>query len=220
MRKILSILSIATLSTALFSCKGAGGEYPGDAYAPDMYYSRAYETYGYNSNDSYDGLRERGITYNSMPVPGTIARGETQNYHLTADSAGILAAETLASPFDTIMANQSVLAEGERLYLVNCGICHGAKLDGNGPLFNGGNGPYPAAPKNLVNADAKAWTDGHYYHVITFGKGVMGSYASQVHPEQRWWIIEYLRSKQGSIAAGTDSTTAAKTTDSTATASK
>ena len=220
MRKILSILIIATLSTALFSCKGAGGEYPGDAYAPDMYYSRAYETYGYNSNDSYDGLRERGITYNSMPVPGTIARGETQNYHLTADSAGILAAETLASPFDTIMANQSVLAEGERLYLVNCGICHGAKLDGNGPLFNGGNGPYPAAPKNLVNADAKAWTDGHYYHVITFGKGVMGSYASQVHPEQRWWIIEYLRSKQGGIAAGTDSTASAKAADSTATANQ
>ena len=155
-----------------------------------------------------------------MPVPGTIARGETQNYHLTADSAGILAAETLVSPFDTVAANKSVLAEGERLYLVNCGICHGPKLDGNGPLFNGGNGPYPAAPKNLINPDAKAWTDGHYYHVITFGKGVMGSYASQVHPEQRWWIIEYLRSKQGGTAAGSDSTTAAKTTDSTATASK
>ena len=220
MRKFLIILSIATFSAALFSCKGAGGEYPGDAYAPDMYYSRAYETYGYNSNDAYHNLKERGITYNSMPVPGTIARGETLNYHLTADSAGMLAAETLVSPFDTVSANKSVLAEGERLYLVNCGICHGAKLDGNGPLFNGGNGPYPAAPKNLINPDAKAWTDGHYYHVITFGKGVMGSYASQVHPEQRWWIIEYLRSKQGGTAAGSDTTTAAKTTDTTATASK
>jgi mono/diheme cytochrome c family protein len=220
MKKFLIILSIATFSAALFSCKGAGGEYAGDAYAPDMYYSRAYETYGYNSNDAYNNLRERGITYNSMPVPGTIARGETQNYHLTADSAGMLAAETLASPCDTVTANKSVLAEGERLYRVYCGICHGPKLDGNGPLFNGGNGPYPAAPKNLINPDAKAWTDGHYYHVITFGKGVMGSYASQVHPEQRWWIIEYLRSKQGGTAASSDSTTAAKTTDSTATASK
>ena len=220
MRKILIILSIATFGVALFSCKGAGGDYPGDAYAPDMYYSRAYETYGYNSNDAYNSLKERGITYNSLPVPGTIARGETQNYHLTADSAGMQAAETLVSPFDTVTVNKSVLAEGERLYLGNCGICHGAKLDGNGPLFNGGNGPYPAAPKNLINPDAKAWTDGHYYHVITFGKGVMGSYASQVHPEQRWWIIEYLRSKQGGTAAASDSTTASGATDSTATASK
>ncbi len=42
------------------------------------------------------------------------------------------------------------MKEAERLYLVNCGICHGAKLDGNGPLFKGGEGPYPAAPKNLI----------------------------------------------------------------------
>ena len=127
MRKFLIIAGVATFSTAILSCTGAKGDYPGDAYAPDMYYSRAYETYGYNSNDSYNSLKERGINYNSMPVPGTIARGETQNYHLTADSAGILAAETLVSPFDTVTASKSVLDEGERLYLVNCGICHGAK---------------------------------------------------------------------------------------------
>jgi mono/diheme cytochrome c family protein len=184
-----------------------------------MYYSRAYETYAYNSNDAYKHLKERGINYTSMPVPGTVARGQVYNYHLTADSAGMRAADALVNPFDSITANKSVLAEGERLYLVNCGICHGSKLDGNGPLFNGGNGPYPAAPKNLVAPDSKAFTDGHFYHVITFGKGVMGSYASQLHPEQRWWIIEYIRSKQGGGTVNSDST-AAKTTDSTATAKK
>jgi mono/diheme cytochrome c family protein len=224
MRKLLIIIGMVVFGTAIFSCTGAKGDYPGDAYAPDMYYSRAYETYGYNSNDAYNSLKERGIHYNSLPVPGTIARGETQNYHLTADSAGMQAAEGLRSPFDTVAISQPVLAEGERLYMVNCGICHGTKLDGNGPLFNGGNGPYPAAPKNLADATAKAWTDGHIYHVITFGKGVMGSYASQVHPEQRWWIIEYIRSKQGGGATSSDSTAAAGSTatatDSTATAKK
>jgi mono/diheme cytochrome c family protein len=217
MRKISIILGMAIFTAVLYSCKGAGGNYPGDAYAPDMYYSRAYETYAYNSKDSYDSLRKRGINYTAMPVPGTVARGEVYNYHLTADSAGMAAADALVNPFDTIAANGAVLAEGERLYMVNCGICHGSKLDGNGPLFNGGNGPYPAAPKNLVAPEAKGWTDGHYYHVITFGKGVMGSYASQLHPDQRWWVIEYIRSKQPG-GATTDST-AAKT-DSTATAKK
>jgi hypothetical protein len=52
----------------------------------------------------------------------------------------------------------------------------------------------------------------------------MGSYASQVHPEQRWWIIEYIRSKQGGGATSSDSTAAAGSTatatDSTATAKK
>jgi hypothetical protein len=47
------------------------------------------------------------------------------------------------------------------------------------------------------------------YHVIMYGKGQMGAYASQVHPEQRWWIIKYIREKQGTggaASSGTDST--------------
>ena len=42
------------------------------------------------------------------------------------------------------------MIEAERLYLVNCGICHGPKLDGNGPLYKGGDGPFLAKPANLV----------------------------------------------------------------------
>lgn len=212
MRKLLIIASIAMLSAAIISCKGAGGEYTGDIYAPDMAYSRAYETYGYNTTDRYYAeLKRRGIRYDATPVPGTIARGEVYNYNLTNDSAGAQRAEAIRSPFDTVAATPAQLAEGGRLYMVNCGICHGSKLDGNGPLFNGGNGPYPAAPKNLVEGEAKNWSDGHYYYVITHGKGQMGSYASQLHPDQRWWVIKYIRSKQGPA-------TASGTTDSAATA--
>jgi mono/diheme cytochrome c family protein len=189
-----------------------------------MYYSRAYETYAYNSNDAYHSLKKRGIRYDASPVPGTVARGEVYNYHLTADSAGSTAADALRNPFDSTTISKAALAEGERLYLVNCGICHGTKLDGNGPLFADGNGPYPAAPKNLVSDEAKGWTNGHYYYVITFGKGQMGSYASQLHPDQRWWVINYIRSKQGGgakpAAAASDSTNAKPAVDSTATAKK
>lgn len=206
---------MAIFTAVLYSCKGAGGDYPGDAYAPDMYYSRAYETYAYNSKDSYDSLKAKGIHYNAMPVPGTVARGEVYNYHLTADSAGIKASNAIVNPFDSLAAGSSALVEGERLYQVNCGICHGTKLDGNGPLFNNGNGPYPAKPRELNGDYVKALTDGYLFHVITYGKGVMGSYASQLHPDQRWWVIKYIRSKQpGGGAAPASSAT----TDSTATA--
>lgn len=226
MRKFLIIASIATIGATILSCTGAKGDYPGDTYAPDMAYSRAYETYAYNSNDSYNNLKKRGINYNAMPVEGTVARGEVYSYRLTADSAGMQMAETLRNPYDTIATTPSLLSEAERLYLVNCGICHGSKLDGNGPLFNGGNGPYPAAPPALVSDAAKGWTDGHMYYVMTYGKGQMGSYASQLHPEQRWWVVKYIRSKQGlgagAAPAATDSTggTTTATADSTATAQK
>ncbi len=93
--------------------------------------------------------------------------------------------------------------DAERLYQINCGICHGTALDGNGPLWKGGEGPYPAAPKNLKDDYAKKLSDGQMFHVITYGKGQMGSYASQLYPEQRWWIINFIRSKQ---SGGADST--------------
>ena len=36
----------------------------------------------------------------------------------------------------------------------------------------------------------------------------MGSYASQLTPEQRWWVIKYIRSKQGGAAGPAKDTTA------------
>ena len=113
------------------------------------------------------------------------------------------------------------MVEAERLYLVNCGICHGSKLDGNGPLWKDGNGPYPAAPKNLMGDDMKALADGTIFHAITYGKGQMGSYASQLSTAQRWMVIAYIRKQQagGGTKAATDSTAAVKT-DSTAAATK
>jgi mono/diheme cytochrome c family protein len=70
-------------------------------------------------------------------------------------------------------------------------------------LYKGGEGPYPAKPQVLNDAQAAAWTDGHMYHVITFGKGQMGSYASQLSPEQRWMVVNYIRSKQSGPATDT-----------------
>ncbi len=222
MRKILIIISIATFSAAIISCKGAGGEYTGDTYAPDMTYSRAYETYAYNSNEAYSSLKKRGIRYEASPVPGTIARGEVTSYPFPNSDSGYLQSVAYKNMYDTAALSKTTMKEAERLYLVNCAICHGTKLDGNGPLWKDGNGPYPAAPRNLVDDYSKKLADGQMYHVITHGKGQMGSYASQVHPEQRWWIVKYIRQKQGgsSPAVASSDSTSAKAADSTATAKK
>ncbi|HEX2534081.1 MAG TPA: cytochrome c, partial [Chitinophagaceae bacterium] len=183
MKKFLIIAGVLAAGATMVSCGGAKGDDPGEDYMPDMRPSRAYETYGYNSShEYYENLKKRGIRYTATPVPGTIARGDMASYGLTNDSAGLAAANNLVNPFDSVAAGSAQLKEGERLYLVNCGICHGANLQGNGPLFNGGDGPYPVAPPNLVRPEAAGWSDGYIYHVITLGKGQMGSYASQLHP--------------------------------------
>jgi len=108
--------------------------------------------------------------------------------------------------------------EAERLFLVNCGVCHGPKLDGNGPLYKDGNGPYSAKPANLSGSDAKyvAMAEGTMFHSITYGKNMMGSYASQVTPKQRWMIVSYIKSKQAAIAKPAETTTTATAAGKTA----
>jgi mono/diheme cytochrome c family protein len=195
MKKISIIAVVAVLVVAMISCNKPRRS-PGRAYMPDMAYSRAVETYS-----STENLTAKGIHYTAMPVSGTIARGDMLAiYPHKNDSAGYANSGGVKSPIATETVD---MKEAERLYLVNCGICHGTKLDGNGPLYNDGKGPYPAAPKNLVSDELKKMADGTMFHSITYGKGQMGAYASQLNTKQRWEVIAYIRSKQGLVAATT-----------------
>src|SRR5262245_4968926 len=135
-RTSLITLSLITLAI-LVSCSRVRRT-PGRSYMPDMYYSRAYETYG-----STEKLKNEypGIHYNSMPVTGTIARGDLAwVYPFKNDSAGYAQSASVKNPL-TADSVKIDMVEAERLYLVYCGICHGTKLDGNGPLYKGGEGP-------------------------------------------------------------------------------
>jgi len=214
MKKIsLITLSIATVAI-LVSCSRVRRS-PGRAYMPDMSYSRAYETYA-----STEKLKQAypGITYNSMPVTGTIARGDmTWSYPYKNDTTGYAQSASVKNPLMNDSLKTTIdMVEAERLYLVNCGICHGPKLDGNGPLYKGGDGPYPSKPATLVG-DPKyaAMAEGTMFHSITFGKNAMGSYASQLSTKQRWMVIAYIKAKQGASAAAKNTTTTTDTTKST-----
>jgi mono/diheme cytochrome c family protein len=166
----------------------------GRAYMPDMSYSRAYETYA-----STEALDKAGVHYTSKPVEGTVARGDMYAYTLKNDSAGYVQSAAIKSP----LSGDSVdMKEAERLYLIYCGICHGEKLDGNGPLWKGGDGPFLAAPRNfLTDPVVTNMTEGTMFHSVTYGKNSMGSYASQLNTKQRWEVIAYIKSKQGGVVA-------------------
>jgi mono/diheme cytochrome c family protein len=191
--KKLSIITVLSAAAVIVSCSDVKRT-PGHVYMPDMADSRAYETYADHSN-----LAEKGINYTSMPVAGTVARGEEMPFHLAKDNAGdstnYVASKQVKNPIDSLTAKDA--DEAERLYLINCGICHGSKLDGNGPLYKDGTGPYSAKPATLVG-DAKydGMPEGQMFYSVTYGKNVMGSYASQLSRKQRWMVIKYIKNKQ------------------------
>lgn len=222
MKKLLIITGIALTGATLIGCGGSKGNNPGETFMPDMAYSRAYETFNYNSLPEDHDLKSRGAYYSAAPVAGTVARGDAYTFPIASGDSGYAQAASYQSPMQNLVLTPEQKTEAERLYLINCGICHGAALDGNGPLWKNGDGPYPAKPQVLNGEYAQKLSDAQIYHVITYGKGQMGSYASQLKPEQRWWIINYMRSKGAGAKATTDSTskTAAATTANDSTAKK
>lgn len=205
--KKLFIIAIAATATTIVACSDVKRT-PGTIYMPDMAYSRAYESYA-----DYSNLTEKGIHYTAMPVEGTMARGVEMPFHIAKDAAGdttnYYASRQVPNPIDSM--SEADTKEAERLYQINCGICHGSKLDGNGPLYKGGEGPYAAKPATLVgDAKYESMPAGQMFYSVAYGKNMMGSYASQLSRKQRWMVIKYIKDKQKEAKAAATSTVAAK----------
>jgi mono/diheme cytochrome c family protein len=212
MKKILILSSILVTAAAIFTgCSDVQRE-PGRVYMPDMGYSRAYETYATTGEQKAELLKQ-GIHFSNTPVPGTIKRGELFPFLLPRDEPGNYANYNASVQVKNPLTSMDTV-EAERLYLVNCAICHGPKLDGNGPLYRGGDGPFPSAPAQFIGkVQYDTMSMGQMFYSVTYGKNKMGSYASQLNTKQRWMVIAYIKEKQ--LASKNTGGTAASSSPST-----
>jgi len=202
--KTLRYLGMIAAGAFLASC-AAGVDDPGLEYAPQMYHPTPYEPLTQivdedrgswlDSNDE-DG---HGEFYNSnrynkykmnmrKPVANTVRRGQSLPLRMTIDDLEV-AATTMVSPFNT--EDESVVKEGKALYESYCQHCHGSKGNADGKVAEA-----YAGVANLNGAAYLEITEGHIFHVITFGKGLMGAHGSQVRPEDRWRIARYVKELQ------------------------
>jgi mono/diheme cytochrome c family protein len=206
---LFSLATIAALAIMVESCHNKRD--PGWIYMPDMTYGRAYQAYAPNDLDS------EGINYVPYPVEGTIRRGDLLPFTVPFDSAGYVMSAQIKDPLPPLDSVQ--MEEAHRLFNINCAICHGPKLNGQGPLST--SGKIPA----VANLTLKQYVDmpvGTMFYSVTYGKNNMGSYASQLTREQRWMVIQFVKSQQlkdqeasessqsGSSDNSTDSTTTKK----------
>ncbi|WP_338874260.1 cytochrome c [Spirosoma sp. SC4-14] len=191
-------LAIVGLLFAGTSCK-RGHDNPGLEFAPNMYDAVGYEPYRQIRPNPIN-VKESGLNMR-LPAQGTVSRpnyrttfgsGETAKtdlmmYNIPADSIGI-AERTLTNP---IPETEKSLDEGKLLYTRYCSHCHGATGKGDGPVGQ----QYKGVPNYSTDA-YKTMNDGHIFHVITHGKGRMWPHGSQVTPDDRWKIVQYVHKLQ------------------------
>lgn len=185
-RKRYSLILLGVLAIGLLGLSSCNHDpnHPGWAYMPDMYYSEPSNAYSENTvfRDSMS---------NQLPVQGTIPRGHMPYpYKQKSYDDQILAGKELVNPIE---ANDKNLERGKKQFEIYCSNCHGLSGDGKGYLFT--SGLFPAKPTSLIGDVVQNKPDGEIYHIITMGSlsGLMGAHGSQIHPDDRWKIINYLR---------------------------
>jgi len=207
MRIVPNIVIGLSATVFLASC-GAGGDNQGLEYAPNMYHSVPYEPYTQvvdedagrwlTSIDYPDGHAE---FFNSNKLNGpflinlreapanTVSRNKHGwlPYRIGKDSLE-LASRVMKNPLDSTAA---MVSEGKVLYEMYCDHCHGPKGAGDGKVAD----KYNGVP-NYKSDALKDITEGHIFHVITYGKNLMWAHGSQIGPEDRWKIASYVKTLQ------------------------
>jgi len=218
------LIAAIFMAVFMTSCGHAGKNKTGKEYMPDMAVSIAYEAnkfvdYGRNTWNDESVKTRKQLAMHNLPVANTVPRGYTGGPSSMNAVHGMDGLNSIATPANGYVPfyygnsseerdraigeihgnpfaiTQAGIADGKKLYDINCAICHGKKADGNGYLARD-DSPYPAAPANLMQDRFIDQSNGFYYYTIMKGRNLMGAFDDKLSYEERWNVIHYIRSLQ------------------------
>ena len=153
------------------------------------------------------------------PVAGTIPRGRLPLHFTASREDAARAGEEILNPYRVVIAEaaaapttEAVAASkvpeppaviaareldtsakrGAEIFKVHCVACHGPSGKGDGLVAQRGFPPPPPLPAGK-SAQMK---DGQLFHILTWGQGSMSSMASQLTRDQRWDVVNFVRTLQ------------------------
>ncbi|MGE5803085.1 MAG: c-type cytochrome [Gemmatimonadota bacterium] len=136
---------------------------------------------------------QRNIKPYARPIPavaGTVPVG-TAELPVTRENA-----DRLANPRTRTAES---LNRGKWVYGTYCQVCHGERGQGDGPVSIAGGGPFPGIP-SLVDPARPRMSDGAVYGMVVeaqrMGRGLMPRYGDKIHGNDRWDVVNYVRSLQ------------------------
>jgi mono/diheme cytochrome c family protein len=139
-------------------------------------------------NDDMVNVQKRTGTIMRQKAPGTVAIGMSEYYVPSREEA-----EKMTNP---VKADATSLANGKRLFAVNCLPCHGDIS--KKPYAPGAVGKKTLqTPPDLTLDTYKTRTDGSIFATIHFGIRLMPGHGWKISPTDHWDIVNYIRNQQG-----------------------
>lgn len=206
-RATLLAFSLLGLSAGLTGCQGNRSEDPPVHLFLQMDFQQRFDAQETNDffqaadcanaknpshgEDDRTGCKGRATR---LPLPGTVAVGQLKDdeeLHRGRGPDGRLIDRLPAA----IKLTPELMARGEERYNIYCQPCHDYAGTGRGIATLRGGG-FSVQPKNLNDPTIRAMPLGHFFDVITNGKGTMLPYAAQIPAHDRWAISVWVRTLQ------------------------
>ncbi len=97
-----------------------------------------------------------------------------------------------SEPKNTVTPTTASLSQGKTLFDINCAMCHGQTSKERGPVGKKLVPPPPGLDHVLV----RSRSDAHIFKAITLGFGRMPRFQDKLTPEERWNLVNYLRTRK------------------------
>jgi len=95
-------------------------------------------------------------------------------------------------PRNPVAPTEASLSQGKALFDVNCVMCHGQTSAERGPVGKKLSPPPPGLDHDLVQDRS----DAHIFKAITLGFGRMPPFQDKLTPQERWSLVNYLRTRK------------------------
>lgn len=96
------------------------------------------------------------------------------------------AAASIQNPYE---GNEIAAQKGKQTFKKLCWTCHGKSGKGDGPA----GASLKPKPKDFTLSSVQDQSDGALFWKITSGRGMMVPYKHALNEEQRWQLVNYIR---------------------------
>lgn len=129
------------------------------------------------------------------PGPGSvpISGGETVPLPMNDDEAAAMK-EVAAAIQNPVAATEESIERGKDFYEIHCQVCHGVEGKGDGLV---GQKFVTKAPVDLNDAYTQDQADGQLFFTLTRGRALMPFYRDALSADERWDVINYVKSEFG-----------------------